>query len=682
MISVELFIDNQQLDTFKDEGINITDSIQNARQPDKIFTSFSKQFSLPATPNNNKIFKHFYNFDIDNGFDARKRAQSLIKVNGVDFKQGFIQLNGVTLKYGKANTYNVFFTGLFSELKDLIKDDNLSVLRGLDQYNHKYTQNNVKTGFTNFCNSTNGTLTPNAFGGVCYPFITHTQRYTYTDNNGIRNVDEDGNVGNKSLETTELKPAIRIKAILEAIEEQYDITFESDFFNDFTFRQLFMWLHRKEGEMNTINERVFTIRTTLDVYFLAEESVSDFFNPLPFIAPAPFPSIINTNNRLVNLVWSLAFNNTGFISYEVIDGLTGNVLVSEENVSTQSIGGINLVTIEVETDASFINPTLRFSTASPALTEAEIFFKIESTTNDDFRRYELKANPLDLGVSDVVITDQIPSMTVVDFLTSLFKMFNLTAVAKSNKVIEVEPLDDFYSKGIEKDLTDKIDVEKSNIDKVNPFSAIEFNFAEASTFLTDLRNKTTDREYGNFRKDLNENVEDLESFSGGDYKIEIDFEKMIFEQLIKPNGDFTNINFGWFVDDKKEPTIGEPLIFYAGVENTGIIQGDDPIDYQGGGSTDSFVKPSNFLGLLSLNFGVEFDSIGTQTLFNKYYKNYITRVFNKKSRLNKVTAYLPSREIVNYNLNDIVLIDNKRFLINKIDIKLNTGKATLELINF
>lgn len=670
MINVELFIDNQKLDTFKDEGINITDSIQDARKPDKIFTSFSKQFSLPATPNNNRIFKHFYNFDIENGFDARKRAKGLIKINGLDFRQGFIQLNGVTLKLGKANTYSVFFTGLFSELKDLIKDDKLSVLRGLDQYNHQYTQDNVKTGFTNFCNSTNGTLTPNAFGGVTYPFITHTQRYTYTDNNGIKNVDEDGFVGNKSLETTELKPAIRIKAILEAIEEQYGITFESDFFNDFNFRQLFMWLHRKEGEMNTIDERVFAIPTTLDLYTLQQASG-------PLINEN---GIIQTFSEPHILTWFLDdFNDTGFISYEVIDDLTGNVLTSEENVATDNL---NLITIEADFDGEFVKPTLRFRTSSVALTSVNVFFQIKNSFTSLIQNYDFNNNPLNLNLSEVVIRDQIPSMKVVDFLTSLFKMFNLTAVAKDNKVIEVEPLDVFYSNGIEKDLTNKIDIEKSNVNRLTPFSSLTFEFAEASTFLTNLRNQTTGREYGNLRKDLNENVDELESFSGDDYKIEIGFEKMIFEQLIKPNEDNTNINFGWFVDDKQEPTIGEPLIFYASVQNTGIIQGDDPINYQGGGSTTSFVKPSNFLGLFSLNFGVEFDSIGTRTLFNEYYSNYISRVFNKKSRLSKITAYLPIREIINYKLNDIVIIDNKQFLINKIDINLNNGKTNLELINF
>ena len=52
------------------------------RDPSKIFTDFSKNFNLPATSRNNKLFKHYYNYDIVDGFDARKSAkEAIIEVN-------------------------------------------------------------------------------------------------------------------------------------------------------------------------------------------------------------------------------------------------------------------------------------------------------------------------------------------------------------------------------------------------------------------------------------------------------------------------------------------------------------------------------------------------------------------------------------------------------------------------
>ena len=73
MQKVILYIDNTIVDLFEDETISLTQTIQNVRDIEKIFTPFSKPFTLPASKTNNKLFKHYYNYDIDNGFDARKR---------------------------------------------------------------------------------------------------------------------------------------------------------------------------------------------------------------------------------------------------------------------------------------------------------------------------------------------------------------------------------------------------------------------------------------------------------------------------------------------------------------------------------------------------------------------------------------------------------------------------------
>ena len=55
-----------------------------------MFTDFSKSFTLPASKTNNKIFKHYYNFDIDGGFDARKKVSAKIELNDLPFRDGKI----------------------------------------------------------------------------------------------------------------------------------------------------------------------------------------------------------------------------------------------------------------------------------------------------------------------------------------------------------------------------------------------------------------------------------------------------------------------------------------------------------------------------------------------------------------------------------------------------------------
>ena len=54
---VQLFINNEEVDVFQDGSINIQSSIKDVKDPGKIFTDFSKNFKLPASDINNKVFK-------------------------------------------------------------------------------------------------------------------------------------------------------------------------------------------------------------------------------------------------------------------------------------------------------------------------------------------------------------------------------------------------------------------------------------------------------------------------------------------------------------------------------------------------------------------------------------------------------------------------------------------------
>ena len=108
--TVELFIDNQQLDVFTDGSINIQSSIKDAKDPTKIFTDFSKNFTLPASDRNNKFFQHYYNYAID-GFDANNAKEARIEINSRVYKEGYITLEGVNLKFNKPYAYKVTFYG-------------------------------------------------------------------------------------------------------------------------------------------------------------------------------------------------------------------------------------------------------------------------------------------------------------------------------------------------------------------------------------------------------------------------------------------------------------------------------------------------------------------------------------------------------------------------------------------
>ena len=73
-------------------------------------------------------------------------------------------------------------------------------------------------------------------------------------------------------------------------------------------------------------------------------------------------------------------------------------------------------------------------------------------------------------VNDIDIALQMPALKVLDFLTGLFKMFNLTAFFQNDNTIAVQTLDSYYNEGVQRDITDYVDVDKKNVNYPIPVS--------------------------------------------------------------------------------------------------------------------------------------------------------------------------------------------------------------------
>ena len=142
------------------------------------------------------------------------------------------------------------------------------------------------------------------------------------------------------------------------------------------------------------------------------------------------------------------------------------------------------------------------------------------------------------------------------------------------------------------------------------------------------------------------------------------------------------------VSKDQNPVLGKPLVFYCIKQDAGqyTIFNTDDDDF------DQYIRPANTLttsastNLQSIHFGEEGDeffvnNVNTESLFNNYYFNYIVPIYNEKSRLSKFEATLPLKLVTKLELNDKLIISGRSYKINKIQMNINTGKATLELIN-
>ena len=57
MRTLQLYIGGQRVDLFKDEKVQLTQTIKNVKDISKVFTEFTKTFAVPASSVNNKIFE-------------------------------------------------------------------------------------------------------------------------------------------------------------------------------------------------------------------------------------------------------------------------------------------------------------------------------------------------------------------------------------------------------------------------------------------------------------------------------------------------------------------------------------------------------------------------------------------------------------------------------------------------
>ena len=702
MQQVQVYIDDKRVEMFDFESVTITDTIKDVRDVSKIFTEYSQTFSLPASKTNNKVFKHYYNADITDGFDSRIRVPAKLELNSIPFKRGYIQLEGVDLKNNKAHTYRITFFGNTVSLKDLLGDDLISSLTWLDNFSLDYSPTNIKTHLTTGINKTVDSVT--YINPIQAPLITHTQRLLYDSTQGHTHEDnlsgnlyyENGSSHNHGVKWNELKYALKLNIIIKAIEEKYtlangysqNLKFSDDFFNtasDNDFSNLYMWLHRVKGAVTSGGQ--------LETFSYIVGDFTDAVNTQSSMSGGVLHldsfGQVDSSANLLKLNLSTTSSET--YSFDVLrDGLS---VYSSGNI----VGDVRNIDIPVKINSDY---TIQISvTASISFTDMSwsySYFESEGQTfnNEQYSTTGTVAIPQTFEFN---ITQQIPKMKVLDFLTAVFKMFNLVAYVEGTEMV-VETLDTYYASGASYDITKYIDVKESQTNSVLPFREIVFGYEGLGSFLAKRHNELFNEEWGTEEY----KTENSSIFTGGIYKYKIPFEHMKFERLIdikinaNPSFPVTNVQWGFCVDNKQEAYIGKPIVFYMARQTADLsfVDVTDPVTNEPTSHTEigNYFAPANsnlslpvFTDRQSINFSPESDewelTPNKKSLFNSYHSNYISGIFNKTNRLTKMTAFLPLRILLRYTLKDRLVVYGKSYKINSIETDMHNGKSQLELLS-
>ena len=691
----------ERLELFEEDSIQITSSIQNIKDIGSIFTDFSQTFSVPAqSKKNNLIFSRWYNLLIETSFDPRIKKAAIIKIDGADWRYGWIRLTSAKIKDGAAESYELVFLGNTVSFKDILGGDKLESLN-LSDYNHGYNQSVVEDGLREGLWMTSSQSTETA--DVVYPLISYNKFLMY-DSSGLNespdeetNLFTDGSTTEQGIGFTQLKPAIKVRNIFDAIESRYssenefsvgqlDFVFpQSTLFNKY-LDEAYLVLNRDKGNLGGDEDGSTIVLDRIDF----DNGQGNFVTNYPILLEA-------YNEGTENTYWEVTYTVTPEILSSSYNLTIKDTEDSNVTIIKSSVAGVN--TIKLTCDASagstkLYNPYLTVSTEETDQEDFEVEIEVLKLTyyaegsNEGTQllsRYAETLSGLALE-SDIITSQQIPDMTIFDFLESTFKMFNLTAyieVSGLTSTLVVQPLDDYYKDPSANtyDITEYVDDDSYTIAAPKPYNEINFKYTDPKTFAINKQNTTYGTEFGDLTYQSN-------VFSGGKLDIKSKFERMLFTRINDKNdGALTTLQTGWVVSDDENPIKTNPMIIF----NVNQSLEGFSLGFQGRqGSLSTYNRPSNVSTVtneeaITLNFNAELDEFSTDginenSLYRLFWEEYITSIYAYSTKYFKGSSYLPQHILQQNKLNDIFLIDGVKFRINEITTNLLTGKSDLELV--
>jgi hypothetical protein len=705
MNKVDIYVNDFRLDLFDDEEISINLSVQNVQDISKVFTDFTQSFTIPASPRNNEILQHYYNANITssvittetagnpvwnaigitwntfntvwnagatttsvaNTFDGRFRQPAQIEINSIPFRSGVIEVEGVQLKGTEPYAYTLTFYGDLVTLSDLFGEDYLYDLN-FSAYDHQYSDTAVLAR-----------ATTDTFAPLFYPLMSPVKNWIYDSNNANH---DDTNIAfhnaneEHGIHYYELKPALKVTAILDAIEAKYGITFTGSFLAATPFIDLSLWLHRFEGYLfaggNDIQYQLINFNRTTG-------------------GGTEFNLTTETWNVVDTDFYQLEVTITNVTAAYEIGLFTNGVLVSSVFSDSHAASSVTHTFIGLGFNAGdAVQLFIRPSTSVSFNYRVDDYEAIDATTST--KRFEVDQTATATYTFSLVVSDLMPEIKVKDFLAGILRMYNMVIVPSGTSFL-LQPLDDWYAAGATNDLQDYIDITEYDVNRPALYREIEYKYQETEQILGFQYERLYGEGFGNLRTFF--------TFDGEQFLVEVPFECPLFERLTdQDTSALTNVLVYKSItseaneDGTFNPYLGAPILFYGYFDDYNLTP--NPVAFVNSDNTTSeeitvawYANTSNRYDSAgashSICFGVENDPYHLQTvnqsLYNTEWVDYITDLYNRTRRIYSVEAVLPLGKMATLEMNDTIIWNNNKYVINNVQLNLTTGRATFELLN-
>ena len=654
MRQVQVYIEGLKIELFEDEQINVTSSVQNINDISKVFTDFSQSFTVPASTVNNQIFQHFYQTDVDSTIDHNIRRNALIEIDLTTFRRGKIQIEKANVKNGMPENYQLTFYGEIRTLKDLFGEDKLNQL-DFNALEFAYNGTNVYNRITDIATDYD----------VRYPLIASNRLWTYHHGS------EDITTNSHAIQYDELFPAVKINKIFGEIENKYGVTFTGTFLTDPRFTKCFLY-GKNTNEYSFITESTDVVINQVTATVIEDNTLpnpgdltytdiyQDEINVL-FAQDVQF-SVISfqvLNQSAVGTWYIDVFQDGNF--YQSIEGNTTGVF---GNVSFQNVSGLDT--------------TLTFKMKATVAMNVDMLINYQITGVNGLSNYAQISTVQTVLTGNVSINSTLPDMKVGDFFSGVLKEFNCTCVGLGDNTFQILPLEDWYSQGAIVDITQYTDIDSIDIERIKLYKKIAFKYQQSESFVNRNFFKISNSEYGNMEYQF--------AYDGDEYTIEVPFENLLFTRSIDNSNNYAVL--GYCLNESFNAYTPKPILLYLYGESNDLSS--HPIRFYNGTThqdIDSFAQFGQDLSYqnekYSLNFGAENSVIHEETiqqgLYAEYYFPYLVNLFNLKNRLVNVKTNLPISLLTNLQLNDRLIIRDKRYIINEMKSNLTTGQVDFSL---